>query len=125
MNPTEFFNSLPEQLQIALAISVTENTLGTTGFPELREVAAHVCIGTPLDAKSMGICEERTAEWIDGQQQLQDIALKVIGELMESYPITTDALPAWRYTDWGQDLHNPWSDYLAFAIVMAKGEMNG
>jgi hypothetical protein len=125
MNPTEFFNSLPEQLQIALAVSVTENTLGTTGFPELREVAAHVCIGTPLEAKSMQVCQERTSDWISDQLQLQEIAIKTIGLLMDSDPITTDALPEWRYTDWGQDLYNPWSDDIALAIVMAKEELNG
>jgi len=125
MNPTEFFNTLPEQLQIALAISVTEETLGTTGFPELREIAAHVCIGTPLEAKSMEICQRRISDWIDDQLHLQGIALNTIGKLMDKDPITTDVLPAWRYTDWGEDLHNPWSDELALAIVMAKEELNG
>jgi hypothetical protein len=125
MNPTEFFNALPEQLQIALAVSVTEDTLTTTGFPELREMAAHVCTGIPLQPQSMQVCQERIEDWICEQEQLQAIALKTIGQLMEKEPITTEVLPAWRYTDWGKDLYNPWSDELALAIIMAKEELNG
>jgi hypothetical protein len=108
-----------------LAISVTDNDLGTTGFPELREVAAHVCTGSPLEAKSMEVCKTEINDWLNDQLQLQQIALKTINALMEKEPINTDVLPAWRYTDWGKDLHNPWSGNIALAIVIAKEELNG
>lgn len=125
MNPTDFFNTLPEQLQIALAISVTENDLGTTGFPELREIAAHLFTGSPLNTKSMETIQTLTDDWMGDQLQLQKIALKTISDLTEKNPIDTESLPEWRYTDWGQDLYNPWSGELALAIVIAKEELRG
>lgn len=109
-------------LRMALAMDVIDGELdGETGFPELREVARHCLTSTPINQETIDSCRSQLTPWIEVQEELQEKAWDLVGQLEEVMPTDDlDNMPSWPWTKWGKTLHLPWSEHLGDAISKAS-----
>jgi len=118
----QMLDECPSMLRMALAMDVTEGELdGETGFPELRDVARHCLTGALITQEAVDSCRSKLGTWIETQEELQENAWGLVGQLEELMPTDDlDNMPNWPWTKWGKTLHLPWSEHLGDAVLEAS-----
>lgn len=118
----QMIDECPSMLRMALAMDVIDGELdGETGFPELREVARHCLTGALIAQETIDLCRSKLGAWIETQEELQENAWDLVGQLEELMPTDDlDNMPNWPWSKWGKDLHLPWSEHLGDAVSKAS-----
>lgn len=123
MDAQSIYHQLPEDLQIALAVAVTEPAaLGHLGTDELRHLTRHLLHGAVLDSAVIEILDSTLDRWLDEQAGLQLQARDVFERLLalSDIDLESSSFPTWYTQPWVQILVQPWSEKLAEAIVDAE-----
>lgn len=120
------YDSLPDDLQLALAVAVTEPEHKTLGSEELRHIARHLLLGAPLDSSVPEILDITLYEWMVQQSRLQDQARSIYVKLVDKEWIDLEggSFPGWYTTRWAKTLTQPWDERLAEAVLEAENYLS-
>lgn len=115
----QLIDSLPIDLRVAIAATVDDHKL-CCGCPEAEAAMNAKYSKIRVSDAVVAGWSEKIATWIEQQRLLQDEAEKVMGDLLQRFPMDGNNIPAWFVQEWSFHLRNPWSNRLEESIDGAK-----